>query len=552
MRDILKSWIKSFMFVVFLGICTNVLYLAVPLYMMVTYENSLYSFSMATLATLGVGVLISLILYGILEYFRSKLLILIANGFALKMAPFVVQGLHKDAVSLERQGYTRGIQDLAMVRNALVQSGGMVHALDLPWILIYLAVLYLMHPLLCAVALLGTFLVIMFQWLLKVLGEKRYTTAEVTLNSESKFIYSTLQGAELVSGMGMLPGIIKRFDTAFFHFLGIMTEIDNYKAFTGAFIRTLQVVFPAAVFAAGTYLFFEGDLSAGVLFAGVVVVFRIFYPFGSYLDGMKQAIDALAAYKRLKNYVDTTKSKPPLPLPEPKGKISVEGIALKIRERVILNNISFGLEPGEILGIAGPSSSGKSSLCKTILGIWPAFMGKIRLDGAELSQWDRDELGQYIGYLPQEPELFSGTIAENVARMQAAEPEKVIQACRKTGIHDMILKLPAGYDTRIDQTGKNLSAGQRQLISLARAVYGNPKFIVMDDPQTFLDESGFVALANTLNTLRNEKTTMVLVTDKPNLLMATDKILIIREGQVAMYGPSKEIIAQIAKTQKAQ
>ncbi len=552
MRDILKSWIKSFVFVIFFGLCINILYLSVPLYIMVTYENALYSFSIATLATLGVGVMISLILFGILEYFRSKLLILIANGFALKMAPFVVTSMHKDAVSLERQGYARGVQDLAIVRNALVQSGGMVYALDLPWVLIYMAVLYLMHPLLCAVAILGIFLITMFQWLLKLLGEKRYTTAEVALNSESNFIYSTLQSAELISGMGMLPGIVKQFENAFRHFLGIITEIDNYKAFTGAFIRTLQVFFPVAVFSAGVYLFFEDHFPVGVLFAGVMVVLRIFYPFNSHLDGMKQSIDALAAYKRLKNYMDTTKPKPSLSLPEPKGKISVEGIALKIRERVILNNISFGLEPGEILGIAGPSAAGKSSLCKIILGIWPAFVGKIRLDGAELSQWTRDELGQYVGYLPQEPELFFGTIAENVSRMQASEPEKVIQACRKIGIHDMILKFPAGYDTRIDQTGKNLSAGQRQLISMARAIYGNPKVVVMDDPQSFLDEAGFMSLVNMLNALKIEKTTIIMVTDRPNLLAITDRLLIIKEGQVAMYGPSKEIFTQIANKQKAQ
>ena len=214
-----------------------------------------------------------------------------------------------------------------------------------------------------------------------------------------------------------------------------------------------------------------------------------------------------------------------------------------------MHNISFSLEPGETLGIIGPSAAGKTSLCKVLLGIWPALAGKVMLDGAEISQWSDDELGKYVGYLPQETALFPGKVDENISRLQKVDSDKVIKASQKAGVYDMILKLPQGYDTMIDNTGKNLSAGQRQLISLARALYDDPKVVVMDEPQGNLDDVGFRVLFGALNILKKEKVTTIFVTDKPNLLVNTDKLLVIKEGQVAMYGPTKDVLNKLTNKQ---
>ena len=549
MRDILKSWFKYFIFVCFFGVCINLIYLAVPVYMMIVYDRVLFSFSKATLFTLSAGVFIALLVMGLLEYFRSEMLVQAGVKLEQKMYPFVLSSMHKDAVSLNKQGYTRGLHDLRLLKDAIISSK-ILWPLDLPWVLIYLALLYFMHPLLGLVSILGVFMVSLFQALLRILGKKRYTTADVIFNTNSNFINTTLHNAELVTGMGMLPGILDKYEKVHQNVLAMQSEFDSYKAGAGAIIKTLHVISAVAVFGAGAYLFFNNKITVGIMFAGVIIIVRLFYPFEQSLASINLSINAIAAYKRLKHFVDTKKQQNTLSLPKPKGKLSAENIVLSIKGRTILHNISFSLEPGETLGIIGPSASGKTSLCKVLLGIWPALAGKARLDGAEIFQWPSDELGKYVGYLPQETELFPGKVDENISRLQKVDSDKVIKASQKAGAHDMILKLPQGYDTRIDNTGKNLSAGQRQLISLARALYNDPKVVVLDEPNNNLDDVGFKALVRALNILKNEKVTTVFVTDKPNLLLNTDKILVIKEGQVAMYGLSKEVISRLTNKQQ--
>jgi len=551
MQEILKSWFKCFIFICFFGICINLIYLAVPIYMMVIYDSVLFSFSQATLFTLSAGLLISLFAMGLLEYFRSKMLMQAGIDLEQKMYPFVLSSMHKNAISLNRQSYTRGLEDLKLLKDAIINYR-ILWLLDLPWVLIYLALLYFMHPMLGLVGISGIFMVSIFQFLLRSIGKKRYTTADVIFNTGSNFINTTLQNAELISEMGMLKGVLNRHAEFHQKVLSMQSEADSFKAGTGAVIETLHIISAVAVFGTGVYLFFGGKITVGIIFASVVIITRLFYPFQQSLASMKLSIEAIAAYKRLKYFVDTKKQEKSLSLPEPEGKLEAENIILSINGRTILHNISFSLEPGETLGIIGPSAAGKTSLCKVLLGIWPAPAGKVRLDGAEMSQWSDDDLNKYIGYLPQETVLFSGKVDENIARLQTVDSDKVIKASKMAGVYNMILKLPQGYDTRIDNTGKNLSAGQRQLISLARALYDDPKIVVMDEPHSALDDVGLKALFESLNILKKEKITTILVTDRPNLLVNADKILMIKEGQVAMYGPAKDIFQQLASQQSAQ
>lgn len=544
MREIMKSWFKYFIFVGIFGICINLIYLAIPVYIMIVYDKVLFSFSKATLYSLSLGVLISLLLMGLMDYFRGRMSGQAGIRLVQEMLPFVLRSMHGGA-----SGYSRGLYDLELLRNAVVQ-GHLFYLLDLPWVLVYLGILYLIHPLVGAVALAAVFLTAMFQMLLKRLEKKRYTIADVSFHANADFVKTCFSHADLVSGMGMLSPIMEKHLGRNKDVLALQSEADAFYVGTGAVLRLLHVIALAAVFGAGAFVFFSDEITAGGIFASMMIIVRLFYPFEQHLSDMKPFIEAMAAYKRLKQFVNTRNPKKRLSLPLPHGKFDVEAVSLAMGGRTILHNISFELKPGDTLGIFGPSSAGKTSLCKVLLGIWPAAAGKIRLDGAEIAQWPEDEWGELVGYLPQEIELFPVSIAENIARLGKVDAEQVVKAAKKAGVHEMILKLAQGYDTKIGPTGKNLAAGQRQLISLARALYGDPKLVVLDEPSTYLDDQGLKMLFSALSNLKQENITTIVVTDRPNLLVNMDKLLLIKEGQVAMCGPGKEVLSQLANRQQ--
>ncbi len=551
MHNMIKSWAKYSIIIGLFGVGSNLIYLALPIYIMIIYDRVLFSFSIATLATMSLGVLISLIIMGLIEYFRIRIMTQAGTSLSLKMTPFVLKMMHRDAAGVTRSGYTRGLEDLNLVRNARVQ-GQTFYILDLPWILIYLGILFYIHPLVGGVATVLVFIAVLFQVLLRILEKKRYPIAEVAFQTNADFVASSLQHAGIVFGLGMLASVCKRYQDQNNKVLTLQAEADLFHCRIGTMVRFFHLAGPPAVLGAGAYVFFSNQITAGVMFASVMIIARLFYPLERSLSNMKVSIEAMAAYKRLTHFVTLRPEKVKLSLPVPAGKFAAEALSLALNGKMVLQNISFALEPGETLGILGPSSVGKTSLCKMLLGIWPAASGKVRLDGAEIAQWPEDELGRYIGYMPQEPELFPATVAENIAQLRETDSEKVVKAAQKAGVHEMILKLPLGYDTQIDQTGKNLSAGQRQLISLARALYDDPKFVVLDEPHSHLDDIGIKMLFYALNNLKQDSVTTIVITDRTNIIVSMDKLLMLKEGQVAMYGLGKAVLEQLANKQKDQ
>jgi len=551
MQTMNKFWVKYCILIGLFGVTSNLIYLALPIYIMVVYDRVLFSFSIATLVTLSVGVFICLIVMGLIEYFRIRIMAQAGNSIAQKLPPFVLKMMHRDATAINGQGYTRGLDDLNLLRNAIVQ-GQIFFILDLPWVLIYLGILFYIHPLVGGVAGVVVFLAALFQILLRILEKKRYSIAEVAFRTNADFVASSLHHAGIVSGLGMLASVSKRYQDQNNKVLALQTEADTLYARVGTIVRFLHLTAPPAVFVAGVYVFFSNEITAGVMFAGVMVITRLFYPLERSLSNMKASIEAKAAYKRLTHFVTLQAETVKLSLPVPAGKFAAEALALSLNGKMVLQNISFAMEPGETLGILGPSSVGKTSLCKMLLGIWPAAAGKVRLDGAEIAQWPEDEIAQYMGYMPQEPELFPATVAENIAQLREADSEKVVKAAQKAGVHEMILKLPQGYDTQIDQTGKNLSAGQRQLISLARALYDDPKVVVLDEPHNYLDDQGMKIFFYALKNLKQDNVTTIVISDRINIVGSMDKLLMINKGQVAMYGTGKAVLEQLANKQKVQ
>ena len=545
MRDNFKSWFKYFAFISFFGMCINLIYLIVPIYMMVIYDRVLYSFSTATLMTLSAITLFSLIIMGILDYVRSKMLLQAGLGMEQKMLPHVLSTLHDSATAINKPAYTRGLQDLILFRDAIT-SLKFLRFLDLPWMAVYLVLLYFMHPVIGLVATIGLGMVALFQHLLKILNKKRYTASST---AGSGFLSATIRNAELITGMGMLADVSDKYSRADKQIQTNRYEAESNKCAIGAVKTTLQGLFTAGIFGTGAYLFFNHEITVGIIFASVIIMIRLFSPLDLSFESIKSSIEALAAYKRLTHFIDMKETNSTLSLPRPEGRLQAENVTLAVQNRTLLLNISFQLEPGETLGIFGPAAAGKTSLVRVILGIWPPLAGKMRLDGAEIAHWKREELGEHLGYLPQETEFFQGTVGENISRLKKVDSDKVILAAKNAHCHDMILKFPQGYDFMIDSTGKNLSCGQRQQLALARALYDDPQVVVMDEPHLNLDDAGFKALFMTLQMLKKEKKTVVIVTDRPTLLINTDKLLMLKDGQVAMFGPSKEILAKLTNHQ---
>jgi PrtD family type I secretion system ABC transporter len=540
-----RSWIKYMVSAGIFKTALNLVYLAIPVYMSVVYDRVLYSFSAATLYTLGAGMLICLLVMATLEYIGNRILILAGTNLVEKMASPVLTAMQKTAVDADANTYTRGFEDLETLRDAMIHSR-FFSFLDIPWVVIYLALLYIMHPLVGLIAMAGVFIAAGFQILLRILEKKRYAMADVGMAAGRADIHIGHAHAELVAGLGMAPGIRKKFNARQAKTHRIKSRADGFHIGIGAIIRFVHLVFLTGVFTAGTWAFFQNQITPGIIFAGVMIAVRIMMLLEHDLTSMKASIDGANAFKRLSAFVPREELPENTVLPKPKGQLTVKGLTLSVPGRALLQNIGFELETGQMLGIIGPCDSGKTVLCRLLAGIWTPGGGEIRLDGAKLTQWPRLELGSHIGYMPQTPDLLPGTVAENIARFTDGPSEAIIEAARRAGVHEMILKLPQVYDTPVIGSGSRISAGRRQLISLARALYADPCLMIMDEPQTFLDDTGIRALLSVLNGLKQQKTTTVVVTDRPAILNHMDKLLVIKAGQPAMYGQAGEIMARLS------
>jgi PrtD family type I secretion system ABC transporter len=531
--------------------CVNLIYLSVPIYLMIVYDKALYSFSRATLYTLSAGLLIALVTQVVLWYVQRRMMIRTGDRLLENTTRHVMEALQADAAGIRHNGYTRGLEDLEAVRNAAGQ-GYLFAFLDFPWVLVYLGVLLIIHPLVGLLAVAAVFLTAMFQLLLRISARKRYAAADAVQSANLFFAGTCLGHARLLSGMQMLPALSRLYETRQAPARAIRSGADALYAGVGAAIRLINLAGPALVFGAGAFVFFNDEITLGGIVAGLAVAFRLFYHFDRRMAQMPVSISAAAAYKRLRTFVAIQPTENKLSLPEPKGQFEARGITLGMPGKPLLLGISFDLAPGEMLGILGPSGAGKTCLCRVLTGIWPPSAGNVRLEGADLDQWPVEDLGRYMGYLAQEPVLFPETVARNIARLSDPDPEKVTAAAEKAGIHEMILALPRGYDTVVEANGGNLSAGQRQGICLARALYGDPKVLVLDEPHTFLDDQGLQALLSGLDRLRETGTTVVVVSDRPKILTKMDKLLMIKEGKSVMYGPAADVLAQLSGRQPAR
>ena len=533
----------------------NVLMLVPPLYMLQLYDRVLTSRSESTLYMLTLIVIVLFVTMGLLEVVRSRVLVKFGNRFANILSNRIFESTFELANKKPEAASSRLMGDFTQLRQFLT-GNGLFAFFDAPWIPIYIIVLFLFHPYF------GFFAIFAAITLVAITFLNEYTTKEKmdnanTLNRDSMMqLEANIRNAEVINAMGMKTNVRKKWEEKYFGFLNAQNDASNKAGIWSNLSKTLRMFFQSMILGLGAYLAVNMELSAGMMIAGSIIMGRALAPLDLMIATWKGFSGARMSYKRIDQLLkDFPKNKEYMELPAPKGFISVEGVYAKppASNKYTLENLNFSINKGDILGVIGASAAGKSTLARIILGVWPVQIGTVRIDGADISQWDREHLGKYIGYLPQDIELFSGTISENIARFNEVDSQKVIEAAMKAGVHEMILRLPEGYDTVIGSGAVVLSGGQRQRIGLARAIYDNPVFVVLDEPNSNLDEQGELALLETVEELKQSGTTVVIITHRPNILKVTNKILIMNSGKIERYASTEEILGAVAKqNQSAQ
>lgn len=550
MRKFLKKWMKYFFFAGFFSLFINTLALTFPIYMLAIYDRVLTSHSLPTLITITIGAISALLVLGLLDFLRSRLLVRAGVDMDKTLSRPVLSQMLKASCRIKKSSYNEGLKDLNTLRNYFA-GNAIFGFFDAPWTPIYLLVIYLMHPILGLFAISAAILLFLLGILQELLTRRRSGTASIIGSQERDFINTSMRNAEVINAMGMLDGIQSHWKTLNNEVMILQTEANRFAGALSAVSKSFRPATQVLIYGLGAYLVLQNQSTAGVIIAASIIMRQALNPVEQIMNTWRQTIDTRGAYKRLDELIKSADVEEKMELPPPAGQLSLEGVSLGIGEKIILSNINFSLQPGEQLGLIGPSGSGKTTLCRLILGIWPAMAGTVRLDDADVFKWDKNHLGAYVGYLPQEIEFFSGTISENIARMGEVDPEKVISTAQIAGIHEMILKLPNGYDTQIGGYGGiRLSGGQRQRVALARALYGEPKLVVLDEPNSNLDDAGEQALLKTLTRLTELKVTTIIVTHKPSLLNTVDKVLILKDGQISDFGPRDDVFNRLRGIQQ--
>jgi ATP-binding cassette, subfamily C, bacterial len=525
----------------------NVLYLASPLYMLQVYDRVVSSASVPTLLMLTVALLIALGAMAALDGVRAR--ILIRSGLRLDrlLSGRVMAALVKQANAIPGTGRGQALRDFDSFRQFV--TGGSIYTLcDAPWAPIYIAVIALLHPALGLLALGCALTLLILALLNERLVSATLVEAAAAGSRSYAFAETSLRNSHVIEAMGMLPGLVERWRRDRNWMLIAQAKASDRGAALSSVIRFLRLSMQSLMLGAGAFLVIERDVTSGVMFAGMILLARALMPIEQAVGTWRQLVGARAAYRRIDELLQANPAPPAtITLPRPKGALAAQAATLYLPglARPILRDINFAIAPGETLGIIGPSGAGKSSLARLITGIPGPPSGVVRLDGANVAQWNREHFGHHVGYLPQEIELFSDTVAANIGRFGSGKDEDIIKAALKAGVHEMILALPQGYQTEIGEGGVNLSGGHRQRIALARALYGDPSLVVLDEPSSNLDMEGDVALADCLGRLKEERRTAVIISHRHVNLGTVDKILVLNGGMVAMFGPSREVMAKL-------
>lgn len=537
----------EFVMVGFFSMVANLLMLTPTLYMLQVYDRVMVSQSELTLVAMS---LLTLGLFGVMafaEWMRSRVLVRAGVRLDERLGTQVFNASFESHLGQAGSSPGRSFNDLIQVRQFLT-GNGIFAFFDAPWAPIYMVVLFLLHPWLGVMGLVFS----VIQVLLALFGHRHTllpseaaTAAQV---ESASFLQSKLRNSEVIESMGMLGNLRIRWAARHATALEQGTAAQALTQRVVAWSKFIRYTQQSLALGAGALLVIDGQLSVGAMIASNVLMTRALAPIDQIVSGWRGFIGARAAFARLETLLLG------FPVREfavssalPKGEMVLTNVVATAPGRAspILKNVSLSVSEGTVLVVLGPSGSGKSTLARVMMGIWPDVEGDVVLDGLPLKGWERTELGPNLGYLPQDVELFEGTLAENIARFSETDPEKVVEAARCAGLHDTILRLPKGYDTPIGEAGAVLSGGQRQRVGLARAIYGDPAFIVLDEPNANLDEAGEAALVKTVRSMKEKGKTVVLITHRPGILAVADRLLLLQDGRVQAEGPRDAVLAAL-------
>jgi PrtD family type I secretion system ABC transporter len=554
MGGLVRRYRGYFLFAGLLSLAINVLLLVPPIYMLQLFDRVISSRSPETLVMLTVAAALALAMLGLLDALRGWLLM--GCGIALDrlLGPRVFEGLLAPSINLTADERAHGLRDVHTLRTFLTGAG--IFALfDAPWLPFFLVLIYFFHPALAAVATGGAALMIALAVVNDRLTRKPVERVQENLRRAGAFSDGAARNREVVHALGMLPAVTRRWsalnDRTLTEQIGAGGRALNLTALS----KVARQVIQTAMLATGAYLVISQLATPGVMLAATIILGRALAPVETLVAGWRQLVEVHDVWKRLDSVIaKQAQEQPNTELPAPKGEISVERILFGVPglERPIIRGISFELHAGDSLGILGPSAAGKSTLARLLVGIWKPAAGHVRLDGADVTTWRRERLAPYIGYLPQQVDLFPGTVAENIARLSEPDAAKVIRAGQRAHVHEMILRLPKGYDTPVGDAGERLSPGQRQMVAFARALYGSPRIVVLDEPNADLDIDGEEGLMRALRRLREKGITLVVIAHRPHILGLLDKLLVLKEGAVEVFGPRAEIVSKLARVVPAR
>ncbi|WP_296510448.1 type I secretion system permease/ATPase [Rhodoferax sp.] len=547
LRHALRQLRTAFVTVAVFSGFLNLMMLAPSLYMMQVYDRVLGSRNETTLLVLTLLVVGAFLFMGALETIRAWVLVRVSARLDHLLGLRVLGATFERILRLPGNSSTQPLQDLTTLRQTLT-GPGLIAVFDAPWAPLYLLIIASFSTEAAAFTLAGALVLVAITWLNQKLARAALDEAQTYNMQSQRELSSHLQNAEVIEAMGMLGHIQRRWQGLHTQEIGLQARASDRAAVMENLTRFVRVSMQSLSLGLAALLVLEGRMTGGMMIAVSLLTSRALAPAEGLVGNWASLAAARSAYQRLREILLAFPPRPqPMSLPAPSGLLAFENVvaAAPGGRAAILKQISFQIQAGDAVAVIGASGAGKSTLARLLVGIWPAVSGTVRLDGADLFRWNKQELGPFVGYLPQDIELFDGTVAENIARFGDIDPQQVVVAAQRVGFHEQILRLPQGYDTPVGAAGAALSGGQRQRIALARALYGDPVLVVLDEPNSNLDDAGEKALTDAIQGLSSRGRTSVIITHRPSALGAANKLMVLREGTIAAYGPREDVLAAL-------
>jgi ATP-binding cassette subfamily C protein/ATP-binding cassette subfamily C protein EexD len=524
----------------------NLLQLTVSIYMMQVFDRVLATRNLDTLTFLSVAALFGLLIFALLEGVRALMMHRVGIWVEAQLTGESFSRALESQL-LGRPYRMEALRDLQACRQYL-SSGGVLVLYDIPWVPVYLAVIFLLHPAIGMIALVGAILLFGLTVTSELVTSSLLKRANIASIMNQKRADGMVRNAEVIDSMGMGQAVLARWLEGSQHSLPNQVLAADRATILLSITKFTRLALQIAVLGVGAWLVLQQQLTAGSSIAASIIMSRALAPVEQLIGAWQGLVQARLSYRRLQAFLTQPRLRPPgLPLPPPMGRLTVDRVTFGFASQgvALIKGVSFNANPGESLAIIGPSAAGKTTLIRLLIGTLPPSSGSVRLDGADVFNWQREDFGRYVGYLPQSVDLFDGTIFSNIARMAAAQPDDVYAAAKLAGCHEMILALPQGYETEIGDGGQHLSGGQRQMVGLARAMFGNPRLLVLDEPNSNLDGEGEERLIRGLREMKARGATIIVVSHRPALVQDVDKVLFLRAGMIEAFGPKAEVLKRV-------